>query len=338
MESSKRMSVESGVLFRRGVMGCLAAALLWMAGCASPTHRAPVEDRRVPVRPGAEAPVAPPTSSAATVKPPPVTGPDLSGRAGFYTVKPGDTLIRIGLDAGYSWRDIARWNGLDNPNVIEVGQVLRVVPPPSEAGVASVRPVAPPGRVDSRPLDGNGPAGGAPAATPGTVSAPVPGAPGTVPSSPVAPVAQAPAASATAPGAAPAAAPPRDADDDLVWAWPSGGNVVAGFGAARSNGLTNGLTITGKAGDPVLAAADGRVIYAGSGLRGYGNLVIVQHNGTYITAYAHNQRVLVKDDDAVRRGQRIAEMGNSDADQVQLHFELRRRGRPVDPSKLLPPR
>ncbi len=337
------MSVESGVLFRRGVMVWLAAAVLSIAGCASPTHRAPVEDRRVPGRPGAEAPAAPATPSAAAVKPPPVTGTDAASRLGFYTVKPGDTLIRIGLDAGYSWREIARWNGLDNPNVIEVGQVLRVVPPPSETGVASVRPVAPPGRVDSRPLDGSVPMAGTPAAAPGTVTSSAPGVSGTGASAPAAATASsavpaAPAASAAAPGAVPAAAPPREPDEDLVWAWPSGGNVVAGFGAARSNGLTNGLTITGKAGDPVLAAADGRVIYAGSGLRGYGNLVIVQHNGTYITAYAHNQRVLVKDDDAVRRGQRIAEMGNSDAEQVQLHFELRRRGRPVDPSKLLPPR
>ena len=94
----------------------------------------------------------------------------------------------------------------------------------------------------------------------------------------------------------------------------------------------------GKAGDPVLAAADGRVVYAGSGLRGYGNLVIVKHNATFLTAYAHNQTLLVKEDQVVRRGQRIAEMGSSDADRVQLHFEIRRLGKPVDPARLLPPR
>lgn len=101
---------------------------------------------------------------------------------------------------------------------------------------------------------------------------------------------------------------------------------------------SKGLAISGKAGDPVLAAADGRVVYAGSGLRGYGNLVIVKHNSTYLTAYAHNQSLLVKEDQAVRRGQKIAEMGSTDAERVQLHFEIRKQGKPVDPAKLLPPR
>jgi lipoprotein NlpD len=116
--------------------------------------------------------------------------------------------------------------------------------------------------------------------------------------------------------------------------WPASGAVASGF----EEGKTKGLAITGKSGDPVVAAADGRVVYAGSGLRGYGNLVIVKHNNTYLTAYAHNQALLVKEDQVVRRGQRIAEMGSSDADRVQLHFEIRRQGKPVDPARLLPPR
>jgi len=99
-----------------------------------------------------------------------------------------------------------------------------------------------------------------------------------------------------------------------------------------------GLVFRGKPGDPVLAAADGRVVYAGSGLRGYGNLVILKHNAMYLTAYAHNQTLLVKDDQTVRRGQKIAEMGSTDADSVQLHFEIRKQGKPIDPAKLLPPR
>jgi lipoprotein NlpD len=116
--------------------------------------------------------------------------------------------------------------------------------------------------------------------------------------------------------------------------WPANGSVLAAFDEVRSKGLSIG----GKAGDAVMAAADGRVVYAGSGLRGYGNLVIVKHNNTYLTAYAHNQTLLVKEDQMVRRGQRIAEMGASDADRVHLHFEIRRLGRPVDPAQLLPPR
>ena len=116
--------------------------------------------------------------------------------------------------------------------------------------------------------------------------------------------------------------------------WPASGPVATGFDDVKSKGLA----IAGKAGDPVVAAADGRVVYAGAGLRGYGNLIIVKHNNTYLTAYAHNQTLLVKEEQAVRRGQKIAEMGNSDADSVQLHFEIRRQGKPIDPAKLLPPR
>ena len=99
-----------------------------------------------------------------------------------------------------------------------------------------------------------------------------------------------------------------------------------------------GYDIAGKAGDPVLAAAEGRVVYAGSGLRGYGNLIILKHNNTFLTAYAHNQNVLVKEGQSVSKGQKIAEMGNTDADQVKLHFEVRRQGKPVDPLKYLPQR
>ena len=120
----------------------------------------------------------------------------------------------------------------------------------------------------------------------------------------------------------------------MAFVWPGTGAVIAGFDEAKNKGLDLG----GKAGDPVLAAADGRVVYAGAGLRGYGNLVILKHNNTYLTAYAHNQTLLVKEDQTVRKGQKIAEMGNSDADRVKLHFEIRRQGKPVDPAKYLPPR
>jgi lipoprotein NlpD len=110
--------------------------------------------------------------------------------------------------------------------------------------------------------------------------------------------------------------------------------VVGNFDETR----TKGLSIAGKAGDPVLAAADGRVVYAGSGLRGYGNLVIIKHNNTYLTAYAHNQTLLVKEEQSVKRGQKIAEMGATDAERVLLHFEIRKQGKPIDPARLLPPR
>jgi lipoprotein NlpD len=155
-------------------------------------------------------------------------------------------------------------------------------------------------------------------ATPGAVT-------GTAPAIvPATPPAQAPAAAAAAAGA----------DEDIVWAWPASGPVASPF----DEGRTKGLSISGRAGDPVLAAADGRVVYAGSGLRGYGNLVIIKHNNTFLTAYAHNQTLLVREDQAVRRGQRIAEMGATESDRVQLHFEVRRQGRPIDPARVLPAR
>ena len=110
--------------------------------------------------------------------------------------------------------------------------------------------------------------------------------------------------------------------------------MLAGFDEVKNKGLDIG----GANGDPVLAAADGRVVYVGAGLRGYGNLIILKHNNTYLTAYAHNKTLLIKEDQAVRKGQKIAEMGNSDADRVKLHFEVRRQGKPVDPAKYLPAR
>jgi lipoprotein NlpD len=280
-------------------LGLAAAALaaLLLAGCATKRAPAPVEERptvKQPAKPDAAVEAAKPASAAASAP--------ADTRPATYTVKPGDTLMRIALETGQAWRDIARWNGIDNPNVIEVGQVLRVLPPTSET--VATKPVTPP-KIETKPLDANG-------KPPATAASGV---------------------AAGASGVAPAV-PARDNDDDVQWAWPASGSVVAPFDETRNKGLAIG----GKAGDPVYAAADGRVVYAGSGLRGYGNLVIVKHNATYLTAYAHNQTLLVKEDQVVRKGQKIAEMGSSDADRVQLHFEVRRQGKPVDPSKLLPAR
>ncbi len=120
----------------------------------------------------------------------------------------------------------------------------------------------------------------------------------------------------------------------MNWMWPGTGPVIAGFDEVKNKGVDIG----GTAGDPVLAAAEGKVVYAGAGLRGYGNLIILKHNNTYLTAYAHNQSLLVKEDQTVKRGQKIAEMGSSDADRVKLHFEVRKQGKPVDPAKYLPSR
>jgi len=246
-------------------------------------------------------------------------------RPGYYTIKPGDTLIRIGLDTGQNWRDIARWNNIDNPNLIEVGQVLRVagnVPMPVQPMVAAAEEAT---GVVTRPVTSS-------------AIAPSTGASATAPVARGAASAAAPAVAASAPAPtapAPVAAAPGSAgEDELAFVWPVGGSLINGFDDAKNKGLD----LAGKQGDPVVAAADGRVVYAGAGLRGYGNLVILKHNNTYLTAYAHNHVLLVKEDQSVRKGQKIAEMGSSDADRVKLHFEVRRQGKPVDPAKYLPAR
>ena len=292
----------------------LTVLLMLHAACTTTPNRAPVEDRAANAKPaaqGAPTSIPPPVDA---VKPLP--GAENVGRAGYYTVKPGDTLIRIGLENGQNWKDLVRWNGLDNPNLIEVGQVLRVLAPGLDPNAASTRPVAN-ARIETRPLDTKV----VPPAAVASSTAPATGTTATTPAAAVAP----------APAAAPAA---REGDEDVNWAWPSAGTVVTPF----DEGKVKGLVIGGKAGDAVLAAADGRVVYAGSGLRGYGNLIILKHNNTYLTAYAHNQALLVKEDQAVRRGQKIAEMGSTDADSVRLHFEIRKQGKPIDPARLMPPR
>ncbi len=288
---------------------------LLLTACGTSLHRAPVEDRNpqaARVTPPA-APASAASAAAAEVKPPP--GAENAGKPGYYTVKPGDALIRIALDNGQSWRDVAKWNNLENPNRIEVGQVLRVVPPGLDPSAVTAKPIATAPKIETRPLDAKAPVNSASAASAASTPA---------------------AAVKDAPKEAPKESPKESAadDDTLSWAWPTSQPVSAGFDEQRNKGLD----FAGKPGDPVFAVADGRVVYAGSGLRGYGNLVIIKHNNTYLTAYAHNRAMLVEQDQVVRKGQRIAEMGSTESDNVKLHFEVRRLGKPVDPAKLLPPR
>lgn len=258
-----------------------------LAACqpSVPLRAPPVEDRGVGAGSfsGPATSPAPAAPSVAVAPPKPLPGAENAGKPGFYTVRPGDTVRKIAQDNGQNFRDIIRWNDLSNPDLIEVGQVLRVVPPTGPAVAATPAP---------------------------------------------------PPAVASAPAAAPRPAAGGDEGNvSFSWPVPSSTAIVGTFDEAKNN---KGLNIGGKAGEPVVAAADGKVIYAGSSLRGYGNLVIVQHSNGYMTAYAHNQALLVKEDQTVRRNQKIAEMGSSDADRVMLHFEIRRDGKPVDPSRYLP--
>jgi lipoprotein NlpD len=273
-----------------------AFCAFFLVGCGSNSlHRAPVEERG-----GA---YSTKTTAPNTVAKQPL-GFENAGKLGYYTVKPGDTLIQIGLEHGQSYKDVARWNALENPNKIEVGQVLRVVTPTSDTAVLT-KPVTTPG-----------------------ASAVV-----TTPAVPAS--APAKAASASNGTASNNAASSNSAEDDLGWIWPSKGSVLANFDEAKNKGLDIG----GSLGDAVLATTEGKVVYADSGLRGYGNLIILKHNNTFLSAYAHNQTLLVKEDQMVKKGQKIAEMGNSglsESSKPKLHFEIRKQGKPVDPMRYLP--
>ncbi|MBN3723960.1 peptidoglycan DD-metalloendopeptidase family protein [Burkholderia sp. Ac-20379] len=282
---------------RIGQRAICAAALLLVAACASRMDPAPVVDRSGALGTSPSAPLAA-TQPAVPLGPPP---------PGYYRVKPGDTLYRIALENGQNYRDIASWNNLSNPNQIEVDQLLRVAPPNGAVAM-------PPPGASNAPV---------PPLSSGPAMPPIYGANG------------APAGNAVPPaGATPApSASPSASSGAVSFAWPVHGPILNQFDDSKNKGLNIG----GTAGTPVKAAADGRVVYAGNGLRGYGNLIIIKHDPTYLTAYAHNRALMVKEGDSVTKGQKIAEMGNSDSDRVMLHFEVRRQGKPVDPLKYLPP-
>jgi lipoprotein NlpD len=292
----------------------------------------------------------------------------------LYTVKRGETLAQVALDHGLDYRDLAVWNNIENPNVIRVGQVL-VLSSPGEAGggpgnVVTAPLVTAPSIAPSNetrvlmttPGHGNTPtfktepramklpysdqalaqlerqpmsAAAPPAATAPSSSTTAPSATSAAPSAPATAPASTTIAKATPPTSRPESARVPEIDDaKLDWAWPTSGKVIAGFSEGSN---LKGIDIAGRAGQPVVASAAGRVVYAGAGLRGYGKLVIVKHNNTYLSAYAHNREILVKEGQQVSKGQKIGEMGDTDADQVKLHFEIRRLGKPIDPAKFLPP-
>ena len=302
-----------------------------LAGCNTATRRAPVVERPV-------------SQSQAHARPAPAPRAEEPRQdlRGTYTVRRGDTLLRIALDHGQSYRDLVAWNNLADPDDIKVGQVLRVSPSVSER------------------VAGNGSGSGS-----GTVTQPVPMPPESRPQAPrkttpradKKPYSEDNVAEAqrgdkaenvvnAGAGATPAAAAATVAgsrvgstvtatdDEKLSWMWPSDGRIIATF----DEGKNKGIDIAGRAGQQVMAAGAGKVMYAGSGIRGYGNLVIVKHSNSLLSAYAHNRAIVVKEGDNVAKGQVIAEMGDSDADTVKLHFEIRQQGKPVDPSRFLPSR
>ncbi|SIQ45301.1 lipoprotein NlpD [Janthinobacterium sp. TND4EL3] len=306
-----RMIKKSNIL----LCGITLAALL--SGCGTTGVQAPVVERH-------------PSSSSAAASDPRDRDP------AYYTVKRGDTLLRIALEHGQNYRDLVAWNDLSNPNDIKVDQVLRVLPPNGDTGGAQTSAIVMPPATEVKPAapavpKKSGPRGEKRAYSDATLAelrADGGGTDAKPAPAPAAAVAAAPAAAA----AAPAASAPGD--EKISWMWPSEGKVIGTF----DEGKNKGVDIAGKAGQQVVAAGAGKVMYAGSGIRGYGNLVIVKHSNSLLSAYAHNRSILVKEGQNVNKGQAIAEMGDSDADRVKLHFEIRQQGKPVDPSKFLPNR
>ena len=255
-----------------------ALLVAMLAGCTS-LSKAPVDDGK----------------SSATSPYPPLP----KDCTQTWTVRKGDTLIGIALDAGADYRDIAAMNQLANPNIIQLDRTLCVRRAAKNSKKPSVATTSPNAKTTDKTTQNDKPV--------------------TVSKKPVEDMPSTSAATAAAMA------------DGVRFAWPAKGKVIAGFNESSNKGIN----IAGKRGEPVDAAADGKVVYAGSGLRGYGNLVIIKHEGNYLTAYAHNSKILVKEGESVKRGQRIADMGDSDADTAMLHFEVRRQGKPVDPMKFL---
>lgn len=236
-----------------------------------------------------------------------------SKAGGTYRVSSGDTLYAIAFSYGLDHRDVATWNGILSPYVIYPGQKLRLSPPASAIGRnrgkssgVQTSGIRTPVEATTRTLTSNAPAKGkaAPAKKPP------------------------PQAATVKTTSAPGSAGPKS------WKWPANGRVLRGYVAGDPS--RNGLDIAGKEGQPIIASSGGKVVYSGNGLIGYGELIIIKHSERMLSAYAHNKVRLVREGEQVSAGQKIAEMGRNDQNEQLLHFEIRTRGKPVNPLKYLP--
>ncbi|NOU01540.1 MAG: peptidoglycan DD-metalloendopeptidase family protein [Gallionella sp.] len=300
-----------------------------MAGCASITSNAPAN------KPSVEVKNSPIVETVAAKK----AKRSNEWRPETYVVQKGDTLYSIAFNYGFGYRELAELNGIQNPSAISIGQTIRLFPnkaTPSATGVGvEKKPTEPP--IKEQPKLVKYPYSTAAMALidkiqqaphPESIAQPSPAPIGIV---------QDNNTSAMVAKEVEKAKPDDNADDEkeepaLDWSMPTQGKLIAHFSESANR---KGIDIAGKLGQPVLASAAGKVVYSGSGLRGYGKLIIIKHNATYLSAYAHNDKILVKEGQSVTRGQKIAAMGSTDADQVKLHFEVRRLGKPVDPAKFL---
>ncbi|MFZ2301142.1 MAG: peptidoglycan DD-metalloendopeptidase family protein [Gallionella sp.] len=298
----------------------IVAAVL--EGCASGGHRAPVVDHTETDKKTAKAPAAaqskPPREKASPEKivPQKVTQ-EKDWRPQVHVVQKGDTLYSIAFNYGFDYHELAELNGIQNPSLISVGQEIKLFS-------GSAAPAKPAEGKQAESLVREQPKVVKYAYSDAAMAQ-------------IDKVQEPGSALAVKPEVKPKAETKPDdtdggEDEAMEWSMPAQGKLIAEFSESANR---KGIDIAGKLGQPVIASAPGKVVYSGSGLRGYGKLIIIKHNKTYLSAYAHNDRVLVKEGQVITRGQKIAEMGNTDADQVKLHFEVRRFGKPVDPAKYL---
>ena len=273
------------------------------AGCSSQEYRAPVFDT-------AEAQKSEATAQGKK------TGREKDWRPRVYVVQKGDTLYSIAFNYGFDYHELAELNGIKDPRVIAIGQAIRLFPGKSTPAARSAS--AADSLIKEQPKLVKYPYSEAAMAQ-------------------IEKVQEQTAPVVTTVAKADEAEPERTVDESeeaaLEWTMPAQGKVIGQFSESANR---KGIDIAGTLGQPVVAGASGKVVYSGSGLRGYGKLIIIKHNKTYLSAYAHNDKILVKEGQSVTRGQKIAAMGNTDTDKVKLHFEVRRLGKPVDPAKYLP--
>lgn len=311
--------------FQLQSVACAVIAAALVAGCSSSGYHAPVEEHGAErdIERGAKlkkpaAPVATPAMKAVPR--------DKDGRPQVYVVQKGDTLHSIAFNYGLDYREIAELNSIHNHGFIQVGKELRL-PPASTLTVVKTM-------VESKPLEISVKSQPKVAKLPYTEQAvtQIEKMQEDLKKSEPVMVAKVQAKPEIRPEAKNDGIADND-DSSLEWSMPTSGTLISEFSETASR---KGIDIAGKLGQAIVASSAGKVVYSGNGLRGYGKLVIIKHNKTYLSAYAHNDQLLVKEGQNVNRGQKIAEMGNTDTDQVRLHFEIRRFGKPVDPAKYLP--
>jgi lipoprotein NlpD len=297
--------------FNRSIL--LAAIVIILAACAQkPVRHAPIVERGTEIKKAAQ-----PTPKPQLVQPKkPVETLN-------YVVQKGDTMYSIAFMHGVDYRELAEMNNIENASAIQIGQQLRIPVPVETKEVENktpvVRPATPAGGIKLQPKVGKIPYSEKALAQAEAMQDEHSDATPVVPDA--------------VPGPAIKTSKDTEGDESLEWGMPTNGKVITGY---SENAKRKGVDIGGRRGQAIVASAAGKVVYSGSGLRGYGKLVIIKHNKTFLSAYAHNDQILVKEGQSVTKGQQIAEMGETDSDLVKLHFEIRKFGKPVDPGQYLP--